>query len=81
MILWQCAPLPCILPSPCLHLARTLHAGHDVPGEGEHKIMEYIRWEKRLPTYQPNQVRSEVVACARSGLWWIGHARHIDGVV
>jgi len=30
-------------------------SGHDVPGEGEHKIMEYIRWEKRQPTYQPNQ--------------------------
>jgi len=30
-------------------------SGHDVPGEGEHKIMEYIRWAKRDPKYQPNQ--------------------------
>lgn len=30
-------------------------AGHDVPGEGEHKIMEHIRWAKRSPDYEPNQ--------------------------
>lgn len=29
-------------------------SGHDVPGEGEHKIMEYIRWSKKAPNYEPN---------------------------
>ena len=34
---------------------RVLSAGHDVPGEGEHKIMEYIRWQKRAAEHAPNQ--------------------------
>ncbi len=31
-----------------------LCTGHDVPGEGEHKIMEYIRLAKLRDDYKPN---------------------------
>ncbi|GAB4816899.1 hypothetical protein N2152v2_003945 [Parachlorella kessleri] len=33
---------------------KIIFSGHDVPGEGEHKVMEYIRWAKRDAAYPPN---------------------------
>ena len=33
---------------------KVIFSGHDVPGEGEHKIMQHIRDMKAQPNYQPN---------------------------
>jgi len=39
---------------PRWHDLTIVFSGHDVPGEGEHKIMEFIRHEKHKPGYDPN---------------------------
>lgn len=33
---------------------KVIFSGHDVPGEGEHKIQEFIRMTKAKPDYNPN---------------------------
>lgn len=33
---------------------RVYLSGHETPGEGEHKIMDFIRFEKSQPGYDPN---------------------------
>jgi 5'-3' exoribonuclease 1 len=39
---------------PGWHNLKIIFSGHELPGEGEHKIMEHIRMMKNQPGYQPN---------------------------
>ena len=39
---------------PLWHGLTVIFSGHDVPGEGEHKIMQHIREMRADPHYQPN---------------------------
>lgn len=39
---------------PLWHGRTIIFSGHDIPGEGEHKIMQHIREMRSSPNYQPN---------------------------
>jgi 5'-3' exoribonuclease 1 len=39
---------------PAWHGLTVIFSGHDIPGEGEHKIMQHIREMRSQPNYQPN---------------------------
>eukprot|EP00667_Euglena_gracilis_P000425 EG_transcript_425 len=40
----------------CWQNCQVIFSGQEVPGEGEHKIMEFIRNRKMQPEYDPNEV-------------------------
>ena len=41
--------------NPALHNLNVVVSDSDVPGEGEHKIMEFIRSQRTQPDYSPSQ--------------------------
>ena len=43
-----------IAEDPAWQKPQVVLSGHEIPGEGEHKIMEFIRWAKKKPDYKPN---------------------------
>lgn len=53
---------------------RIILSGHEVPGEGEHKIQEFIRHSKAQPSWTPNQ--SHVVHGLDADLVMLGLATH-----
>lgn len=53
---------------------RVIFSGHDVPGEGEHKIMQFVREEKLSPSYDEN--KSHLMYGQDSDLIMLGLAAH-----
>ncbi|XP_047520922.1 5'-3' exoribonuclease 1 isoform X3 [Pieris napi] len=43
-----------ITQDPLWSKVKVILSGHETPGEGEHKIMDYIRWARSQPDYDPN---------------------------
>lgn len=40
--------------NPLWRKCQIIYSGHETPGEGEHKIMDYIRYLRSKPNYDPN---------------------------
>lgn len=40
---------------PAWRTCKVIFSGHDCPGEGEHKIVDFVRRRKMLPGYDPNE--------------------------
>lgn len=53
---------------------RVIYSGVTVPGEGEHKMMNYIRENRSLPNWNPNQVHC--IDCGDADLFFLALQTH-----